>query len=115
MNTRPRVTAIARTAVIAGAFGFAAFASAGTANAITSQTDAAFLREIADEGISYDSASAVIGNARQVCAELKSGSSGTEVGMDILAHTDLTTRQAAAFVVMSIDYYCPQYTGAFGG
>ena len=39
--------------------------------------------------------------------------SGTDIGGDILAHTDLTTRQAAAFVVMSIDYYCPQYTDAF--
>ncbi len=107
----------ARTAVVTTlsglALGLAALAAAGTANAITSQTDSAFLDEIAKEGITYDSAADVIGNARQVCSELKAGATGTEIGMDILAHTDLTTRQAAAFVVMSIDYYCPQYTDAF--
>jgi hypothetical protein len=108
---------VARTALVAAmsglALGLAAIGSAGTANAITSQTDSAFLDEIAKEGIAYDSATDVIGNARQVCSELKAGATGTEIGMDILAHTDLTTRQAAAFVVMSIDYYCPQYTDAF--
>ena len=111
------VSTFVRTALVTTmsglALGLAAFASAGTASAITSQTDTAFLSEIADEGISYDSASAVIGNAHQVCSELKAGASGTDIGGDILAHTDLTTRQAAAFVVMSIDYYCPQYTDAF--
>ncbi|MCX2714481.1 DUF732 domain-containing protein [Mycolicibacterium sp. J2] len=95
------------------ALGLAVLSSAGTANAITSQTDSAFLDEIAKEGIAYDSATDVIGNARQVCSKLKAGATGTEIGMDILANTDLTTRQAAAFVVMSIDYYCPQYTDAF--
>lgn len=105
----------ARISFAATALGLSALASAGTANAITSQTDTAFLAEIAAEDITYDSATAVIGNARQVCSELEGGATGKDIGLDILAHTDLTTRQAAAFVVMSIDYYCPQYTGAFGG
>ncbi len=107
------LSTFARTALVTTALGIAALASAGTASAITSQTDSAFLREIAGEGISYESASDVIGNAHQVCAELKAGASGTDIGLDILNHTDLTTRQAAAFVVTAIDYYCPQYTDAF--
>lgn len=110
------LSTFARTAFVTTsglALGLAAFASAGTASAITSQTDSAFLSDIAHEGISYDSAADVIGNAHQVCSELKSGATGKDIGLDILAHTDLTTRQAAAFVVMSIDYYCPQYNGTF--
>ncbi|MBI3227109.1 MAG: DUF732 domain-containing protein [Mycolicibacterium cosmeticum] len=111
------LSTFARTAFVSTVLGLAAFGSAtvsvGTAHAITSQTDSAFLREIAAEGISYESASAVIGNAHQVCSELKAGASGTDIGVDILNNTDLTTRQAAAFVVTSIDYYCPQYTDAF--
>ena len=49
-----------------------------------------------------------------MCAELDSGIEATDIGLDILEYTDLNTRQAAAFIVMSIGYYCPQHTGAFG-
>lgn len=98
-------------ALIAGIVGLA---TAGTATAITSADDAAFLTDIRYEGISYESAVEVVSNARAVCADLDSGVEATDIGLDILEHTDLSTRQAAAFIVMSIGYYCPQHTGAFG-
>ncbi len=51
-----------------------------------------------------------------MCAELDSGVEATDIGLDILRRTPTSnTRQAAAFIVMSIGYYyCPQHTGAFG-
>lgn len=105
-----RLIRLAGLALVAGTFGLT---TAGTAGAITSADDAAFLSDIRYEGIAYESATEVISNAREVCAELDAGVDATDIGLDILEYTDLNTRQAAAFVVMSIDYYCPQYTGAF--
>ena len=105
-----RLTQVAGLALVAGTVGLA---TAGTAGAITSADDAAFLADIRHEGISYESAVEVIANAREVCAELDSGVVATDIGLDILEYTDLNTRQAAAFIVMSIGYYCPQHTGAF--
>ena len=106
-----RLTQAAGLALVAGTVGLA---TAGTASAITSADDAAFLADIRYEGISYESAVEVISNAHEVCAELDSGTDATDIGLDILEYTDLNTRQAAAFIVMSIGYYCPQHTGAFG-
>lgn len=110
MSAVRRFTQAAGLALAAGAVGLA---TAGTASAITSADDAAFLADIRHEGISYESPVEVISNARAVCAELDSGTDATDIGLDILSHTDLTTRQAAAFVVTAIGYYCPQHTGAF--
>ena len=105
-----RLTRAAGLVLVAGTVGLA---TAGTSGAITSADDAAFLADIRYEGISYESATEVIANAHDVCAELDSGTGATDIGLDILEHTDVTTRQAAAFIVMSIGYYCPQHTGAF--
>lgn len=105
-----RLTRIAGIALAAAACGLA---TAGTASAITSAEDSAFLADIRYEGISYESAVEVISNAHEVCVELDAGVDATDIGLDILEYTDLNTRQAAAFIVMSIGYYCPQHTGAF--
>jgi Protein of unknown function (DUF732) len=110
MSAAQRLVRIAGLALAAGAFGLA---TAGNASAITSADDAAFLADVRYEGISYDSAVKVIANAHDVCAELDAGTDATDIGLDILEYTDLNTRQAAAFIVMSIGYYCPQHTGAF--
>jgi hypothetical protein len=106
-----RLIQTAGLALVAGTVGLA---TAGTAGAITSADDAAFLADIRYEGIAYESAVEVISNAHEVCAELDSGVEATDIGLDILEYTDLNTRRAAAFIVMSIGYYCPQHTGAFG-
>ena len=57
-----RFTKFAGTALVAGALGLAAVATAGTAGAVSS-TDDAFLTEISSEGISYDSPKAALSNA----------------------------------------------------
>ncbi|WP_168143688.1 DUF732 domain-containing protein [Mycolicibacterium frederiksbergense] len=107
------VQRLIQSAGLALVAGLSGLATAGTASAITSADDAAFLSDIRYEGISYESAVEVISNAHEVCAELDSGVQATDIGLDILEYTDLNTRQAAAFIVMSIGYYCPQHTGAF--
>ncbi|WP_101952424.1 DUF732 domain-containing protein [Mycobacterium sp. 3519A] len=96
---------------VAAAFGLAV-ATAGTAGAVSS-TDNTFLTEISAEGISYDSPKAAIGNAHSVCEALDDGADPFYIGRDILANTDLSTHQAAVFVVTAVDTYCPEYTGYF--
>jgi len=112
MFATARLTKFAGTALVAGALGLAAVATAGTAGAVSS-TDNTFLTEISAEGISYDSPKAAIQNAHAVCSALDDGADPVDVGQDILDNTDLTTHQAAAFVVTSVMTYCAEYTGYF--
>ena len=93
-----RLTTFAGTALLAGALGLAAFASAGTAVAVSSVDDA-FLSDITSAGISYDTPKAAISNAHYVCGSLSDGAD------------PVTTHQAAVFVVASVNAYCPEYTG----
>ncbi|HTI78345.1 MAG TPA: DUF732 domain-containing protein [Mycobacterium sp.] len=112
MFATARLTKFAGTALVAGALGLAAVATAGTAGAVSS-TDDSFLTEISSEGISYDSPKAAIQNAHAVCSALDNGADPVDVGQDILDNTDLTTHQAAVFVVNSVTTYCAEYTGYF--
>jgi hypothetical protein len=48
-----------------------------------------------------------------VCSALDNGADPVDVGQDILDNTDLTTHQAAVFVVNSVTTYCAEYTGYF--
>jgi Protein of unknown function (DUF732) len=102
-------TKFAGGAVIAAGLGLAAFAGAGTAAAATA--DDVFLADIRAEGIAYDSPRVAIENAQTVCSLLDTGADPVDVGNELLANTDLTTRQAAAFVVLSVGTYCPEYEG----
>ncbi len=108
MFSRHRFTEFAGTALVAGALGLAAVATAGTAGAVSS-TDDAFLTEISNEGISYDTERAAISNAHYVCDSLDEGADPVDLGEEILNNTDLTTHQAAVFVVASVGNYCPEY------
>ena len=107
-----RLAKFAGTALVAGVFGLAAVATAGAASAVSS-TDNTFLTEISSEGISYDTPKAAIQNAHYVCSALEDGAKPVDLGQEILDHTDLTTHQAAAFVVLAVNAYCPEYTGYF--
>jgi hypothetical protein len=107
MNASHRFTEFAGTAVVAGALGLAAIATAGTAGAVSSVDDA-FLSEISAEGIAYDTPRAAISNAHYVCDALDEGADPVDLGMEILDNTDLTTDQAAVFVVASVGNYCPE-------
>jgi Protein of unknown function (DUF732) len=48
-----------------------------------------------------------------VCSSLDDGADPVDLGQEILDNTDLTTHQAAVFVVASVNAYCPEYTGNF--
>jgi Protein of unknown function (DUF732) len=103
-----RVTTFAVTAVAATGFGLAALVGAGTASAFTSVDDE-FLAAISAEGISYDSSRVAVSNAQYVCGAIDDGADPIDLGDEILSNTDLTTHQAAVFVVESVFNYCPEY------
>lgn len=104
-----RVATFAATAIAATGLGLAAFTGAGTASAFSSVDDE-FLSNISDEGISYDSAATAVSNARYVCNSIDDGADPLDLGDEILSNTDLTTHQAAVFVVESVFNYCPENT-----
>jgi hypothetical protein len=108
MSAQYRVTKLAGTAIVAGALGLAALATAGSAGALSS-TDDTFLTEISNEGIAYDSPKAAISVAHDVCFALDEGADPVDLGVEILENTDLTTDQAAVFVLASVDTYCPEF------
>jgi len=112
MFTRNGVTKFAGTAIVAGALGLAAFASAGTASALSSADDN-FLADISAEGISYDSPRSAISVGHNVCAAFDDGADPVDLGMEIMDATNLTTDQAATFVVSAVDNFCPEYGGLF--
>ncbi|MGN7782419.1 DUF732 domain-containing protein [Mycolicibacterium sp. 22603] len=111
MHSTTRLLQLTGTALVTGMIGLL---SAAPASALTSAADSAFLSDLRAEGIGYESAGEVIGNAYQVCRELDSGISATAIGLEIMDYTGVNARQAAAFLVNSVDYYCPQHAEAFG-
>jgi hypothetical protein len=46
-----------------------------------------------------------------VCQLLANGTSGADVANQILKNSDLASKQAAFFVVDSVQTYCPQFQG----
>ena len=112
MFARNGVTKFAGTAIVAGALGLAAFATAGTAGAMSSVDDT-FLSEISAEGIAYESARAR-SPLRTTCASPSTTAPiPSTSAMSIMDETDLTTDQAAMFIVSSVGNYCPEYSVLF--
>jgi Protein of unknown function (DUF732) len=101
----PRVTAAVTTAFGAAAVGLAV-ATAGAAGATTA--DDAFIAQMTGAGITFTSAQEAVKEGHQVCRELAAGKTGTDVATEVLSQTDLTTKQAASFVVGATKAYCPQ-------
>jgi hypothetical protein len=101
----PRITAAVTTAIGAAAVGLAV-ATAGAAGAST--TDDSFIDQMTSVGITFTSPQEAVKEGHQVCRELASGKTGTDVASEVLSHTDLTTKQAAYFVVGATKTYCPQ-------
>ncbi|OBG22815.1 DUF732 domain-containing protein [Mycobacterium sp. 852002-51057_SCH5723018] len=104
----PRITAAVTTAIGAAAVGLAVATGAAAA---ASTTDDAFITEMRGLGISFSSPQEAVKEGHQVCIELKGGKSGTDVASEVLSQTDLTTKQAAYFVVDATKAYCPQLSG----
>lgn len=101
-----RITTVASTAIGAAAIGLAAMAAAGTAGAST--TDDAFITQMKSLDISFTSPQEAVKEGHQVCMELAAGKTGTDIAKEVLSQTDLTTKQAAFFVVDATKAYCPQ-------
>jgi hypothetical protein len=101
----PRITAAITTALGAAAVGLAV-ATAGGAAAGT--IDDAFITEMRGLGVTFTSPQEAIKEGHQVCKELAAGKTGTDVATEVLSQTDLTTKQAAYFVVDATKAYCPQ-------
>jgi hypothetical protein len=112
MSARNGVTKFAGTAIIAGAFGLAAFAAAGNAAAMSSADDN-FLADITAQNISYDSPQNAIYAAHDVCGAIDGGADPVDLGLEIKDSTDLTTDQVATFVVSAVHNYCPEYGALF--
>lgn len=102
------INRIATTVIAAAALGLAAFAGSATANA--TGVDDTFLDNIHKAGIVFDSNKAAFDDGQLVCKQLASGLTGVQVANHVLDDTDLTTHQAAVFVVESTYAYCPGYT-----
>jgi hypothetical protein len=104
-----RFATVAVSAVAAATFGLAAVAGAATASA--GNADDAFLKNIAAENISFDSAKGAISDAHLVCEYLADGKTGTDIGGEIMDNSDLNAHQAAVFVVEAAYAYCPGSIG----
>ena len=101
-----RIRTIASTMIGAAAIGIVAVGTAGTASA--SSADEAFLSQMDSLGISFSSPADAIKDGHKVCQELASGKTGTDVASEVLKQTNLTSHQAAYFVVDATHAYCPQ-------
>ena len=102
-----RVTAVLTSALGAAAIGVTALAVSAPAGASTA--DDSFIAQMKAVGVTFDSPQAAVSTGHQVCKELAAGKSGTDIAREVLSRTDLTTKQAAAFVVNATTVYCPQY------
>jgi Protein of unknown function (DUF732) len=101
-----RIRTVASTMIGAAAIGLIAVGTAGTASAST--VDDAFLAQMDNLGISFSSPADAIKDGHKVCQELASGKTGTDVASEVLKQTNLTSHQAAYFVVDATHAYCPQ-------
>jgi hypothetical protein len=104
--TNHRITTLAATAILTTGLGLGAFVSAATAAA--APVDDQFLSDISSAGIAYDSPTVVISDAHTVCNNLSAGQSLMALGHQIHQSTDWTPKQAATFVVDSVNTYCPE-------
>ncbi|WP_204081537.1 DUF732 domain-containing protein [Mycobacterium riyadhense] len=100
------ITAALSTAIGAAAVGLAV-ATAGAASASTA--DEAFISQMEAIGVTFSSPQAAVAQGHQVCRELAGGKTGTQIAQEVLSQTNLTTKQAAYFVVDATKAYCPQY------
>ena len=104
-----RMTKIAATAIGAATIGLAGLATAGTASATTA--DDAFIAQMKAIGVSFTSPQAAVREGNQVCSDLSSGKTGADIANEVKSQTDLTSKQAAYFVVYATKTYCPELSG----
>lgn len=89
----------------------AAFILAGGAKA-DPVSDVAFLQTLDQRGITYTSATTVIGAGHAVCTYLDVGASLRET-VDMVAENSQLGSDSAYFVGVSIGAYCPEHARGF--
>jgi len=62
-------------------------------------------------GVSFTSPQAAVREGNQVCSDLSSGKTGADIANEVKSQTDLTSKQAAYFVVYATKTYCPELSG----
>lgn len=111
-----RLITFTGTAIVAAGLGLAAVATAGTASALTGDKgvgdNSKFFTEIDQAGIGYDSQAVAVKNAQQVCALLADGRPASSISSELQKNTNLSSRQASAFVSASVGTFCPTYAGS---
>ncbi|MEM6105581.1 DUF732 domain-containing protein [Mycobacterium sp. 050272] len=107
-----RIRTIASTAIGAAAIGIAAVATAGVAGAST--VDDSFITQMGKVGVTFTSPAEAVNNGQKVCQALASGESGVDIANEVVGQTNLTSSQAAHFVVNAATAYCPQLGGPLG-
>jgi hypothetical protein len=102
------IKTIASSATGAAAIGLIAIAAAGVAGADT--TDETFMEQMKSLGIEFSSPQAANHAGFKVCQALSHGESGVDVAREVVSQTNMSTHQAAYFVVYATTDYCPSYT-----
>jgi NADPH:quinone reductase-like Zn-dependent oxidoreductase len=103
-----RIKTSASSAIGAAAIGLTALAAAGVASATS--TDETFMQQMKSLGIEFSSPQAANHAGKKVCQALSHGESGVDLAREVVSQTDMTTHQAAYFVVYATTDYCPEYT-----
>ena len=73
-------------------------------------TDDAFLGALKAKGIKFGASKNALIAAHEVCDELESGKTPTQVASTVQTNSDLDGYHAGYFVGASIRAYCPQYS-----
>lgn len=85
----------------------AALAFAAPASA--DDTDDAFIAGLSKGGITMPDNDDAIAKARRVCAGIAANPNASVLAIQLARQTDLSVKQSAYFVGLSIATYCPQY------
>jgi hypothetical protein len=94
-------------AVCAVLLSTAALAAASPAAA--DDTDDAFIAGLSKGGITMPDNGDAIAKARTVCTSIATNPNASVLAIQLARQTDLSVKQSAYFVGLSIATYCPQY------
>lgn len=101
------VTKAGKWPVLCAVFLSAALAFAAPASA--DDTDDAFIAGLSKGGITMPDNDDAIGKARTVCTSIATNPNASVLAIQLARQTDLSVKQSAYFVGLSIATYCPQY------
>lgn len=84
-------------------------ALAVAAPAAADDTDDAFIAGLSKGGITMPDNDDAIAKARTVCTSIATNPNASVLAIQLARQTDLSVKQSAYFVGLSIATYCPQY------